>query len=305
MNRMSVVTGVTGYTGKYIAQRLLATGERVKSLTGHLNRKSPFNGQIEIFPYDFENKTALIKNLEGAATLYNTYWVRFSRGQVTYDLAVRNTKILLEAAKAAGIHKVIHVSIANPDENSPLPYYRGKAILEKAVMESGISYAIVRPTVIFGTEDILINNIAWLLRKFPVFAVAGSGDYGIQPIFVEDMADLCVSLAGQEQNTIVDAVGAETFKFVELVRLIREKTHSKAKIVHVSPAVLLAVSRLVGQFIGDVVLTPEEIKGLMANVLVSSNTPTGKTRFTDWLDINAAILGKQYASEIERHYKFT
>ena len=302
--KLSVVTGVTGYTGKYIAQRLLSMGERVKSLTGHLKRENPFNGQVEILPYNFENKAALTMNIEGATTLYNTYWVRFCHGQVTYDLAVRNTKILLEAAKSAGIRKIVHVSIANPNEISPLPYYRGKAVLEKVVMESGLNYAIVRPTVIFGIEDILINNIAWLLRKFPVFAVAGTGNYGIQPIFVEDMADLCVSLAHQERNAVVDAVGPQTFNFVELVRLIREKTHSKAKIIHLSPGVLLAVSRLVGRFIGDVVLTPEEIKGLMSNVLVSSNPPTGKTRFSEWLNRNAGILGQRYACEIKRHYKF-
>ena len=220
---VSVVTGVTGYTGKYIAKRLLAKGERVRSLTNHLDRENPFGGQIEMYPYNFEDKTALTKSLEGATTLYNTYWVRFSHGQVTYDLAVRNTKILLEAAKTAGIRKVVHVSIANPDENSPLPYYSGKAALEKAVKDSGMGYAIVRPTVIFGAEDILINNIAWLLRKFPVFAVAGSGDYGIQPIFVEDMADLCVSFAGHQENVIADAVGPEKFSFTGLVRLIKKK----------------------------------------------------------------------------------
>ena len=304
MNRdVNVVTGVTGYTGKYIALKLLSSGERVKSLTGHPSRENPFNGHIEIFPYNFENKEALAKSLEGATTLYNTYWVRFSHGPVTYDLAVRNTKILLEAAKAAGIRKIVHVSIANPDENSSLPYYRGKAILEKMVMESGMDYAIVRPTVIFGPEDILINNIAWFLRRIPFFTVAGSGDYGIQPIFVEDMAELCISLAHQKGNAIVDAIGPETFRFIDLVRLIREKIHSHVKIIHVSPKVLLAISRLAGQLTGDVVLTPEEIEGLMANVLISSNTPTGKTRFTDWISQNAHILGTKYTSEIKRHFQ--
>ena len=298
----SVVTGATGYSGKYITQKLLARGVRVKSLTNHLGRANPFGDQVEMLAYNFENKAALTQCLRGATTLYNTYWVRFSRGRVTFDQAVRNTQILLEAAKEAGVKKIVQVSIANPNENTHLPYYRGKAMLEKAVMESGLSYAIVRPTVIFGPEDILINNIAWLLRASPVFAVAGSGAYGVQPIFVEDMAELCITLAGQTQDVIVDAVGPETFKFIELVRLIRDKVGSRAKILHVPAGLLLAASHVMGALVGDVLLTQEEIDGLIANVLVSKQAPTGKTRFTEWAEANRGILGKRYTSELKRHY---
>ena len=177
-----------------------------------------------------------------------------------------------------------------------------KALLEKAVIESGLDYAIARPTVIFGPEGILVNNIAWFVRKFPVFALAGSGDYGIQPIFVEDMASLCIELAHQKENKIVDAVGPEMFRFIDLVTLIRDKTRGKAAILRVSPAILLMLSRILGRIVGDVVLTPEEIEGLMANLLVSSKAPLGKMRFTDWLEQNKATLGVHYASEIERHY---
>ena len=209
----------------------------------------------------------------------------------------------MQAAKIAGVQKIVHVSIANSDENSKLPYYKGKGLLERAVMESRLRYAIIKPTVIFGPEDILINNIAWLLRTFPLFAVAGSGDYGIQPIFVEDMVELAITAATQEKNQIIDAVGPETFTFNEIVRLIAEKIHSHAKIIHVSPALALLMGRLVGYFVKDVVLTEEEVKGLLENLLVSSQSPTGKTRFSDWLTNNTAILGTHYSSELNRHYK--
>ncbi len=300
---LNVVTGATGYTGKYIARRLLKMGKRVRSLTGHLHRENPFGTQIELFPYSFDNPRALAESLRGATTLYNTYWVRFSHGRTTFDSAIQNTKILLEAAQTAGLQRIVHISIANPDKHSSLPYYKGKALLEEAVIKSGLRYVIIRPTVIFGPEDILINNIAWLLKTFPIFAIAGSGEYRIQPIFVEDVVELAVSAAARDENVAMDAVGPETFTFNELVRLVAKETHSKAQVVHVAPRLALLFGRLIGYALKDVVLTQEEVEGLLANLLVSSQPPTGKTYFTEWLKRNAVTLGSHYSSELNRHYK--
>ncbi|MBI2369105.1 MAG: NAD(P)H-binding protein [Deltaproteobacteria bacterium] len=300
---LNIVTGATGYTGKYIARRLLSMGRQVKSLTGHPHRHNPFGEQVPALPFNFENPRALVEGLRGATTLYNTYWVRFSRGNITFEAAVQNTRILLHAATAAGIGRFIHISIANPDPRSPLPYYRGKALVERAVLESGLSYAIIRPTVIFGTEDILINNIAWLLRRFPIFAIAGPGDYTIQPVFVEDVAELAVAAAERRENVILDAAGPEVFAFKELVQLIARTVNSRARALHVPPGLALLLSRLVGYIIRDVVLTREELEGLMANLLVSSGPPIGRTRFSQWLERHAATLGTCYASELKRHYQ--
>ena len=302
-DNLNIVTGATGYTGKYITHRLLAAGQRVKSLTGHLNRENPFGAQVPVLSFNFDNPKALAESLRGATTLYNTYWVRFSHGKVTFDDAVRNTRTLLTAAKTAGVQKVVHISIANPDPNSTLPYYRGKGVLEQAVMDSGLSYAILRPTVIFGPEDILINNIAWLLRTFPMFAIVGSGEYKIQPIFVEDVAELAVKAGEREGNVTLDAVGPETFTFSDLVKLIAQHVSSRARIVHLPPGLALLLSRAVGYVIRDVVLTQEEVEGLLANLLVSSAIPTGWTRFSEWIGRNGTTLGTHYSSELGRHYR--
>ena len=209
----------------------------------------------------------MIEAFRGASTLINTYWVRFPRGKTTFETAVRNTRALIAAAKDAGIRRIVHVSIANASLQSPLGYYRGKAQLEQAVMESGLSYAIVRPTVIFGLEDILINNIAWFVRHFPVFAVPGDGRYGVRPIYVEDMARLMVEAAGQEESAVFDAVGPETFTFEELVRLIAAEVSRPVRIVRVPALVAYLCTRLTGLMLRDVVLTWEEYKGLMSNLL--------------------------------------
>jgi len=300
---LNVVTGALSYTGKYITRRLLSMGERVRTLTGHPDRQNPFGEQVSVSPFSFDDPAELTDNLRGATTLYNTYWVRFPHGQVTFDEAVENTRTLIRAAEEAGVRRIVHLSITNASEDSPLPYFRGKGLLENAVIHSRLSYAIIRPTVIFGAEDILINNIAWLLRRFPVFVAPGSGDYRVQPVFVGDVAELAVSAAHQDEDVIVDAVGPDTYTFDELVRLIADKIRSKARIVHASPALALFLSRMAGYLVNDVMLTRDEVEGLMANLLVSDGPRTGQTRLGDWLDANAESVGAKYASELGRHYR--
>jgi len=302
-SELNVVTGAFGYTGKYIARRLLADGIRVKTLTGHPERPNPFGAQVVAAPFNFDDLPTLIDQLSGASTLYNTYWVRFSRGEVTFDRAVENTRTLIQAAKDAGVGRIVHVSITNPSLNSSLPYFRGKAQVEEAIIDSGISYAIIRPTVIFGIEDILINNIAWMLRRFPLFVVPGGGGYRFQPIFVEDLAGLAVDAGGQEDNLILDAAGPETYTFDEFVRLVGQTMGSRTKIVHLPSALALGISKIAGYFLGDVVLTRDEITGLMSDLLISDAPPAGNTSLKSWLTINVATLGGSYTSELDRHYR--
>lgn len=298
-----VVTGAFGYTGKYITRRLLAMGRKVLTLTGHPNRPDIFGGQVAVAPYEFENPEGLTKRLRGATTLYNTYWVRFPYGPVTFDQAVENTRTLIRAAEDAGIRRIVHISIANASVDSRLPYFRGKGLVEAAIVRSGLSYAIVRPTVIFGAEDILINNMAWLLRHFPVFALPGSGRYLLQPVFVDDVAEIAVGAGQMRENTVIDAVGPETFTFEELVRLIRDSVDSRARILHVRPGLALFLSGLAGFLVRDVVLTRDEVAGLMANLLLSNKPPNGKTPLSGWLRENAERVGRRYASELNRHFR--
>ena len=300
---LNVVTGAFGYTGKYITRRLLALGQRVKTLTGHPDRPNPFGDRVSVAPFDFDRPAALAESLRGATTLYSTYWVRFNYRDITFDRAVENLRTLFDAARQAGVRRVVHTSIANPSEDSPFPYYRGKALVEKALIESGLSYALIRPAVIFGMEDILINNIAWLLRRFPMFAVPGTGDYQIQPIFVEDMAELAVAAGQKDENVIVDAIGPEVYTFDALVRLLAKTVRSRVWIIHLPPGLALFLSQLIGYLIGDVVLTQEEVDGLLANLLVSSSPPTGRTRLSEWLAQNADSVGTRYASELKKHYR--
>ena len=299
---LHVVTGAFGFTGKHVAARLLSLGERVRTLTGHSGRTVTWSDQVEALPLSFHDPRALAHSLEGAATLFNTYWVRFARDGVTHAEAVKNTEVLIRAAVEAGVGKIVHVSVTKPALESPLTYFRGKAEVEAMIRNSGLRYAILRPAVVFGEEDILINNIAWLLRRFPLFAVPGDGQYRVQPIFVEDLAALAVAGANSQYNVVLDAVGPETYSYDELVALIGSAVGSEARVVHVRASMMGLMARLVGHLVNDVVLTREEIEGLMADLLVSSQPPTGETRLSTWVVEHAQTLGQSYASELARHY---
>ena len=297
------VTGAFSYSGKHITQRLLARGEEVITLTGHPNRPDPFGGKVRAYPLDFE-VAGMTRSLQGVEILVNTYWVRFDQGENTQPRAVENTRRLIHAAKAAGVQRVVHISIANPSAESPLPYYWGKAANEKTVIESGLSYAILRPTVLYGGgEDILINNIAYLLRRFPFFFIPGDGSYGIQPVYIEDLADLAVEGIYSKDNYVMDAVGPDAYSFKELVELIGETIGAKRPVISVPPRLALWAAQFLSLFVRDVLLTPEEVDGLMANRLVSHEPGRGKTVFRDWLEAHKGIVGTEYASEIKKHYE--
>ncbi|MCS6831262.1 MAG: NAD-dependent epimerase/dehydratase family protein [Armatimonadota bacterium] len=297
---LHVVTGAFGYSGKYIARRLLEQGKRVRTLTSSTQRRNPFGSLVEAHPYHFDQPDELARSLEGAEVLYNTYWVRFDHRDFTHSQAVQNTLTLFGAARRAGVRRIVHISITNPSLDSPLPYFRGKAQLEKALQETGLSYAILRPTVLFGKEDILINNIAWMLRKFPVFVVFGEGGYQLQPIYVDDLAELAVQYGQSDEDVVVDAIGPETFTYRELVQTIADAIGVKRPIISVPPSVGLVVAKGLGYLLKDVVVTREEVEGLMANLLVTSSPPAGATRFSEWVRENASILGRRYHNELAR-----
>lgn len=300
-SELHVVTGAFGYSGKYIAARLLNEGQRVRTITQSPNRQNPFGGKVEAHPFNFDAPEKLVESLRGAAVLYNTYWVRFNyKSDFQHSAAVANTRALFDAAKRAGVQRVVHISITNPSEDSPLEYFRGKAQLERALSESGLAYAILRPTVLFGAEDILVNNIAWTLRHLPVFGVFGDGAYRLQPIFVDDLAALAVAQGKSRANCVVNAIGPETFTYRELVRTIGEIIGARRPIIGVPPWFGYVVGSFISRMQGDVFITREEIAGLMRDLLYVDAPPAGQTKLTDWARAHAATLGVKYASELAR-----
>ena len=299
-----LVTGAFSYSGSRIAELLIESGRAVRTLTHHPDREHPLRAQVQASPYRFDDPAALARSLEGITTLYNTYWVRFERGRTTFAHAVADSRALFEAARRAGVARIVHVSIANPSIDSPLPYYRGKALVEQALATAGVPYAIVRPTFFFGGGlDILVNNIAWILRRVPVFVVPGDGRYLVQPIHVDDLARICVRASHSRGGLIMDAAGPDTMSFEELVRAIREAVGRRTPILHAPPAAMAALARALGIVVRDVVLTADEIRGLTSGLLVSHQPALGHISFLGWLNEHGQTLGGAYASELDRHFR--
>ncbi len=299
----AVVTGAFGYTGRYVARRLLDDGVGVRTLTRNPNREAPFAGRVKVHPLDFSDPAGLRRSMEGAGVLYNTYWIRFGRGRNTFEQAVENSRTLFEAAAEAGVGRIVHFSVTNASSASRLPYFRGKGQVEEILKGIGIPYAIIRPTLVFGEGDLLLNNMAWALRRFPVFPVFGDGDYPVQPVYAEDLASQAVADGSRSENAIADAAGPQTFSFEELLRLLASTTGVRVRLVHMPPSVGFAGTRLVGLALRDVVLTRDEIDGLMAGLLTSEALPTGATRFNDWLKGHSSGLGRRYVSELRRNFR--
>jgi len=298
---LDVVTGAFSYSGRAVAAALLHSGRRVRTMTGHPDR-APEGTVLDVRPLDFDDQPGLVESLEGVTTLYNTYWVRFAHGRIDHELAVANSRALFHAAARADVQRIVHISITHPRLDSPWPYFRGKALVERALAETGVSYAVLRPAVLFGGEGILLNNIAWLLRHVPVFAVGGRGDYRIRAIHIDDLAQLCVAKGSERNDSVTDAVGPDRPTFVELVTSIRDAVGSHARIVHVPGVTVPWFARLMGLVLHDVLLTPDEYWAMSHGLADTEGPATGPTSLGAWLAEHRAELGLRYANELARHF---
>lgn len=303
-SQTDAVTGAFSYSGAVIARELLAAGHQVRTLTGHPER-APAGTPIEAHRLDFNDPGRLEDSLRGVHTLYNNYWVRFPHGRLSHQLAVSHNRTLFDAAARAGVRRIVHVSITHASLDSPYPYFRGKAQVEAHLSGAGIPAAIVRPAILFGGDGVLVNNIAFLLRRLPVFAIGGRGDYRVRAIHVDDLARLCVELGTRDDNgvVVIDAVGPQSPTFAEMVRAIRESVGSSAAIVPVPGWLIPPMARLLGVVLRDVLLTAEEYRAMADGLADSAAPATGQTGFTEWVARNGEELGRRYLNELDLHYR--
>jgi NADH dehydrogenase len=298
---LDVVTGAFSYSGRAIASHLAAEGRAVRTLTGHPER-APAGTPVEVRGLNFDDPIALVDSLRGATTLYNTYWVRFPHGHRDHARAVANSRTLFQAARRAGVQRIVHISITHPSIESPYAYFSGKALAERALVETGVSYAIVRPAILFGGDGVLINNIAWLLRRFPVFAAGGDGQYRVRPIHIEDLARLCHDLGGSRIDNVVDAVGPERPTFIDLVASIRNAIGSRARVILVPGALIPPMSRALSLVVHDVLLTRDEFRALVDGLADTDGAASGEVRLSEWIVEHGDVLGRTYANELDRHF---
>jgi len=301
---LDVVTGAFGFTGSRIAERLLGAGREVRTISRRAPGGHALAQHVAVQPYGFSQPDELRDQLRGVDVLYITYWMRFPRGGVTFEPIVENVRRLVAAAVAADVRRLVYISVSNAAHDASTAYFRAKAEAEEAVRASGTSYAIIRPTLLYGEGDILVNNMAWALRRLPVFGIPGDGRYRVQPVYVDDVADLAVDLGRRAENVETDAGGPEVFTFDELVGLVRRAVGSRALLWHMPVGAVLAGTGLMGFFVRDVVLTREEVRELMESLLVSgSGARPRPTQFSQWLETRSDSVGRRWASELARNYR--
>jgi uncharacterized protein YbjT (DUF2867 family) len=302
---LHIVTGAFSYTGRYIAERLLADGERVRTLSRRrAPAQHPLAGRVDVAPLRLDDHDLLVDSLRGASTLFNTYWIRFRRGDATFQQAIENSDRLFRAAVAAGVERIVHISVSNPSDDSPYAYFRGKAAVEQRLRALDVSSAVIRPTLVFGgREEILINNMSWCLQHLPMYLVPGDGSYRVQPVSVHDVAELAVAAGRSRDATTIDAAGPEVFSYRELLELLRREIGGVARMVNVPAAIVPPLSRLLGLPLRDTLVTAEELEALMDELLVSRQPATAATRLTSWLPQQRAWLGRRYANELARNWR--
>jgi len=307
VDRKILITGASGFIGGAISHRLIGRDE-IRSLTSH-PEKNRFGERVQSFAYDFDAPMRMEEAFRGVDVFVNSYYVRFNYGRATFELAVDRTRELIALARLAGVRKIVHVSVSNADERSDLPYYSNKGRIERLVRESGLDYTILQPAIVVGPGDILVNNIAFFLRRLPVFTIFERGDYRVQPITVDAFADLAIeaidAIDGPHGNATLPVAGPRDWIFLDLVRAVHAAVGSRARIVHAPAALALAGLKVAGLFLGDVVLTPDEVKGLTREYLYVERPLRRGADFAEWLAQPgvASTLGRRYQSELARHFR--
>jgi NADH dehydrogenase len=300
MSRRAVVTGAFSYIGSAVAHELRQRGWSVHTLT---NRRQPPGAEaITTAPLRFEPEH-LERELRGADALVSTYWVRLPYAGQGFDTAVANSRTLIAAAARARVGRLVSVSVSNADASSSLGYYRGKAQVDAAVRAAGLPHAIVRPTLVVGPRDVLTSNIAWFLRRFPVFPVPDGGRYRVQPITLDDTGRVVADAVEARGDLDVDAAGPEIMTFRAYVRLVARACGVRRWIVGAPAWLSLLGLRLLQPLLHDVVLTREELEGLAQEKLVSRQPPRGSESVTEWLLANGASLGRRYVNDLDRHFR--
>ena len=301
-NQLDAITGAFGFTGRALAERLLADGRELVTLSRRSGDGDPLRERLRVKPFDTDRPDRLVAALTSVDTLFNTFWIRFPRGAMTYERAVAQSAVLVAAARDAGVRRVVHVSVVNAAPDGPTPYVRAKAALEAIVRSSGLEWVIVRPTLTYGPGDILINNLAWALRRLPVYGLPGLGHYTVQPVHVDDVTRICAEAGSMDAGQTIDAAGPEILRYRDLVSMVRDAIGSRSIVVPMPPALVLAAARLLGPVVRDVVLTRDEVRELTSSFLTSLQPARGTTRISEWLPANAASLGRAWASELQRNY---
>ena len=273
--RIVAVAGGSGFIGRAIVRRLAAIPTiKVRVLTRDPKKaraRSTESDAVEFVAADVNDPAGLAAAVASADTIVNA--VQFdgypienpARGLTFNRVDYGGTVALIAAANAAGVKHFIYISGAAADERSPNPAFRAKGRAERALRDSGLTYTILRPSLVYGPEDRVVNGIARALRMTPVMIVPGTGRQLLRPLLVDDLA-ACVALAisGRGRNGIFEIGGRDPMSFDDLVRLVMEITGRRRPLVHV-PEPLLLIAGAIAEKLPGALFSRDAVAFLVAD----------------------------------------
>lgn len=287
--KVVLLLGGSGFFGRHVAQELLSRGARLRIVSRNPQRAYALKtlgnlGQVQFGRVDVTRPDTLAPAFSGADAVVNL------AGAFAGNLDALQGKgagRIAEAAKAAGVQAFVHISALGADADSPVDYARTKAEGEEAVLAAFPQATILRPAILFGSDDNFVNRFANLISLMPVMPVFGP-DAKLQPVFVDDAAEaVTASLADHAAHggKIYEIAGPDVFTMLDFNRKIAKAVGRQRLFAELPDAVSGAIAGLTGWLPGAPITSDQW------QLLKAGNVASGKMPGLKELGIVAHPLG--------------
>ena len=281
VSKRVTVFGGSGFLGRQIVKCLAAEGTNVRVAVRHPERASLLKGfardsQIELVRADVWDESTVARAVKNCTSVINTVGHYVEKGSSTFD-AVHGQGALHVArqARQAAVERLIHISGLGADPTSDSPYVRARGIGEVLVKEAFDGITILRPSVIFGPDDSFFNTLAGIARRTPVLPLFGMGRTNLQPVFVGDVAEACVSVLADPstEGKAYELGGPRVYTYKALLRLVLRQVDRRRVLVPL-PFFLWDTLAALMAFLPDPPLTRDQVKLMKRDNVVEGTTLT-------------------------------
>jgi uncharacterized protein YbjT (DUF2867 family) len=274
--KLVTVFGGSGFLGRHVVRALVKRGHRIRvavrrpDLAGHLQPLGSV-GQIKAIQANLRYRWSIDRAIEGADAVVNLVGILAASGRQTFDaVQASGPRAIGEAARAAGIFDVVHVSAVGADQPSTIPYLRSKAEGEAGILEALPEAVIMRPSVLFGPEDQFFNRFAGMARLSPILPLIGGGRTRLQPVFAGDVGEaIARAVDGAAlRGATYELGGPEVLTLKECLQRMLAVTHRRRVLLPLPWGVARAMGS-VAQHLPGKPLTADQVRMLQFDNVVS------------------------------------
>ena len=273
---MILVTGATGFVGRNVVKALRTRGKGVRCLVHTHSRENVVTDyRVEVAHGDILDPTSLREAMKGVDAVVHLVAIIREKGRQTFDLINRGgTESVVQAAREAGVRHFVHMSAIGVREDPGYPYLFSKWQGEQAVINSGLTYTILRPSIQFGDGDEFINTLAGVVKAFPVIPVVGSGKTRLQPVSVEEVGAL-VSLVVDNprfNGRIIEIGGPDHLTYDEIVDIIVKTLGVRRLKAHLPLAQVRSIIRVMEALIPNPPATTSQLDMLAVDNVTTTDS---------------------------------